>query len=178
MQEKTKKIVMAGLLIAISVILSRVFSADLLIAGVPSARLSIGFIPIVLAGIILGPAWGMCVGAMADVLGFILFPSGMYFPPITLTSAMVGLLPWVVFRLAARCSQWLKVLLAVGVTQIACSIFLQTLWLSLLFQKSYEVLFYPRAVVALVTIPIFFVIIQSLLAGLKKANLIPQAKGV
>ena len=178
MQEKTKKIVMAGLLIAISVILSRVFSADLLIAGVPSARLSIGFIPIVLAGIILGPAWGMCVGAMADVLGFILFPSGMYFPPITLTSAMVGLLPWVVFRLAVRCSQWLKVLLAVGVTQIACSIFLQTLWLSLLFQKSYEVLFYPRAVVALVTIPIFFVIIQSLLAGLKKANLIPQAKGV
>ena len=54
MQIKTRDLILAGLFIAISVILTRVFSADLLIAGVPSARLAIGFVPIILAGILLG----------------------------------------------------------------------------------------------------------------------------
>jgi ECF transporter S component (folate family) len=178
MQIKTKEIVLAGLFIAISVLLTRVFSANLYIAGVNSARLAVGFVPIMLAGILLGPALGMCVGALADVLGFLLFPTGMYFPLVTLTSAIVGLLPWAVYRLAAKCSDWLKTLLAVSITQVVCSMFMQTLWLSIMFGKSYEILFWPRAIIALIMIPVFFVIIQSVLAGLKKAKVISKANEV
>lgn len=178
MQIKTRDLVIAGLFIAISVLLTRVFSANLMIAGVNSARLSIGFVPIMLAGILLGPGLGMCVGALADVLGFLLFPSGMYFPLLTLTSAVVGALPWAVYRLTAKFKEWLRVLLAVGVTQVACSMFMQTLWLSIMFGKSYELLFYPRAVIALVTIPIYFLIIQSVIAALRKAKIISKANEV
>lgn len=178
MQIKTRDLVLAGLFIAISVLLTRVFSADLLIAGVPSARLAIGFVPIMLAGILLGPALGMSVGALADVVGFLLFPNGMYFPLITLTSATVGLLPWVVYRLTTKFGDWMRALLAVGTTQIICSIFMQTLWLSMLFDKSYAVLFWPRAVIALATIPVYFVIIHSILAGLRRAKIISKANEV
>ncbi len=174
MQIKTKDIVLAGFFIAISVLLTRVFSANLYIAGVNSARLAFGFVPIMLAGILLGPALGMCVGALADILGFLLFPTGMYYPLITLTSAMVGLLPWAIYRLTSKLSEWKRALLAVGITQVVCSMFLQTLWLSILFGKSYEVLFYPRAVIALIMIPVFFAIIQSVLTGLKKAKVISK----
>jgi len=178
MQIKPRELVLAGFFIALSVILTRIFSANLMIAGVPSVRLAIGFVPIMMAGILLGPTLGMCVGALADILGFLLFPAGMYFPLITLTSATAGLLPWAIFRIASKLSDWLKTLIAVGVTQIACSIFMQTLWLTMLYDKSFEVLFWPRAVAALATIPVYFIIIHSVLSGLKKAKITSKANEI
>lgn len=163
---------MAAMLIALSVALTRVFSANLLIAGVPAARLSVGFLPIILAGIALGPYYGMAVGAAADALGYFLFPSGVYFPPITLTSALVGLLAWLIYRLAAKSPEWLRLLLCVAAVQIVCSMLLQTVWISMLYGKTYMVLFPARAISALVTIPIYYFIIHAIVAALKGAKLI------
>lgn len=177
MNSKTYKIVSSGLLIALSVILTRVFSADLIIAGIPGARLAAGFVPIMLAGILFGPYYGMGVGAAADVIGYLLFPSGTYFPPITLTSALVGLLPHLVFSWARGWKDWQKTLIAVAVTQIICSVFLQTFWLSLLYGKAYEALLYPRAIVVFVTVPVYFVLIYAILSALKRANLLPSREG-
>lgn len=171
MNKITFKIVASGLLIALSVVLTRIFSADLVIAGVPAARLAIGYVPIIIASIILGPYFGMTVGAAADIIGFFLFPKGVYFPPITITSALVGLLPYLIVRLSGKLPYWLKILLAVAVTQITCSMFLQTIWLSLLYTAPFEALFYPRAVVVLITIPIYYILVYSIIIGLKKAKL-------
>lgn len=176
MNKKTYKIVAAGLLTALSVVLTRVFSTDMIIAGVPAARLAIGFVPIVLAGMMLGPYFGMGVGAVADVLGYLFFPSGVYFFGITITSALAGLLPFIVMRLTGKLHDWARVLLAVAVTQILCSMFLQTFWLSVLYGKAYEALFYPRAIVVLITIPIYFILVFAILTGLKKAKLMPDQK--
>ena len=169
----TYYLVASGLLIGLSVVLTRVFSVNLLIAGVPASRLSIGYVPIMLAGILLGPAWGFGVGVLADVVGFLLFPSGTFFPPITLTSGLVGVLPWLLLRMTDKWPQWLKVLAAVALTQMLCSVCLQTYWLSLLMGKGYFALLLPRAVVTLVTIPVYYVLIQSVLGSLKKARLLP-----
>ena len=169
-KKATYYLVVSGLLIGLSIVLTRVFSINLIIAGVPASRLSVGYLPIMLASILLGPVWGMGVGALADVVGFLLFPSGTYFPPITLTSALVGMLPYVFMRLTGNWPQWLKVLISVALTQILCSIFLQTYWLSLLMGKAYLVLFFPRAVVTLVTIPVYYLLIHSVLGSLKKRS--------
>lgn len=169
----TYYLVVSGLLIGMSVVLTRVFSVNLLIAGVPASRLSIGYLPIMLASILLGPFWGLGVGVLADVVGFLLFPSGTFFPPITLTSGLVGVLPWLFLRMTGNWQQWLKVLVAVALTQILCSVFLQTYWLSLLLGKAYFVLFLPRAVVTLITIPVYYILIQAVLGSLKKAKLLP-----
>ena len=163
---------MAALLIALSVVLTRVFSASLMIAGVPAARLSIGFLPIILAGIALGPYFGMAVGAAADVLGYFLFPSGVYFPPITLTSALVGLLAYLIYRATTHSREWLRLLSCVAVTQIVCSMLLQTLWVSILYGKGYMLLFPARAITTLVTIPLYYFIIHAIVAALKGAKLI------
>ena len=172
MSTKTSKLITAALLIALSIVLTRVFSANLLIAGVPAARLSVGFLPIILAGIALGPYFGMAVGAASDVLGYFLFPVGVYFPPITLTSALVGLLAYLIYRYTARSREWIRLLSCVAVTQIACSMLLQTLWISILYGKGYLVLFPARAITALITIPIYYFIIHAIVAGLKGAKLL------
>lgn len=168
------KLIVSGLLVAISIILTRIFSANLVIVGVSAARISIGFVPIILAGILLGPWFGLAAGALADVLGFFIFPSGTYFPPITLTSALVGLLPWLLFKIFYRRPLWLKTLLAVGVTQIACSMFMQTFWLSILLGSPYIGLFIPRALITLITIPVYSVLLYFIIVGLKNAKLTPD----
>lgn len=173
MNTKTKKIILAALLIALSMVLTRFLSANLPISGNNSIRLSIGFFPIMLAGIILGPFYGMAVGAAADLLGYFVNSSGgAYFPPITLTSALVGLVAYLVYRLALKWPEWLRLLLCVAVTQIICSMLLQTLWLSMLYGDAYFVLFPLRALAALILIPVNFIIVRSVIAALRAAKLI------
>ncbi len=172
MNDKAFKIVASGVLIALSIALTRLMSANLIIAGVPAVRLGMGFVPIMIAGVVLGPYYGMAVGAMADLLGFVMFPTGAYFPPITLTSALVGLLPHLVFRMLPHAKDWVRVVLAVTLTQIVCSMVLQTVWLSMLYGVPYTEMFYARAVAAAVTTPVYCVIVQAVFAGLKKARLV------
>ena len=47
----------------------------------------------IMAGLLLGPVWGMLVGALADGVGFLVAPMGAYIPGLTLTSALIGLIP-------------------------------------------------------------------------------------
>ena len=170
----TKNLIISGLLIALSILLTRIFSQQVPIAGVPASRLSAGSVPIILAGIVAGPVYGMAVGALADAVGFVMFPSGIYFPPITLTSAMVGLIPGLIVRYSGKMADWLKTLISIAAVQVVCSMLLQTWFLSILMGKGFEVLFLPRAVVALVMIPIFYLLIYPVLLGLKRARLVPQ----
>ncbi|MEZ4358466.1 MAG: folate family ECF transporter S component [Eubacteriales bacterium] len=174
MNKKVYKVVAAGLLIALSIVLTRVFSTYLMIAGIPGARLAIGFVPIILASIALGPYFGMVTGALADVLGYVIFPSGAYFPPITITSMLVGIIPFLIVKVIKTKKVWAKVLVAVATTQILCSMFLQTLWIALLYDLSYGDLFFPRAVVTLITIPVYSLLIYYISIALKKANLMPD----
>lgn len=174
MNKKVYKLVISGLLIALSIVLTRVFSTHITIAGIPGARLAIGFVPIILASIAVGPYFGMAVGAIADILGYILFPFGAYFPPITVTSMLVGMIPYFMIKIIKTKKVWLKILTAVATTQILCSVFLQTLWIALLYNLSYGALFYPRAIVTLITIPIYFFLVYAISIALKKANLISE----
>lgn len=174
MNKKVYKIVVSGLLIALSVVLTRIFALDIIIAGIPGARLAIGFVPIILGSILLGPFFGAGIGALADIIGFMFFPKGAYFPLVTLTSALVGILPYLIMRITSKLKKRLQLLLSIGITQIVCSMFLQSLWLSIMMSQPYEVFFYPRVIVALFTIPIYFLIIYAILATLKKTKYMPK----
>ena len=85
----TRDLVLASLFIALSIVFARLFSIRIS----EGLRLSFGQTPIILAGILLGPVWGLIVGALADVVGFAVAPMGAYIPGLTLTSALVGLIP-------------------------------------------------------------------------------------
>lgn len=174
MKKNVFKIVISALLISLSVVLTRLLSTDIPIAGgIPGSRLGIGFLPIMLASILLGPIYGACVGAASDLLGFFLFPKGAYFPPITLTSALVGVIPYFIIKILKTPPKHLKIFMAVALTQISCSLLLQTYWLHLLYGKStYFALFLGRLPVTLIIIPVYSLLLSAVLASLKKAGLL------
>ncbi|SHJ69888.1 folate family ECF transporter S component [Paramaledivibacter caminithermalis] len=94
----TKVLVGSGLLVGLSVILTRFFGIMLPIAGVSGLRISFGSIPIYTAGILFGPLAGALTGVAADLLGFMINPmGGAYFPGFTLSAALRGVIPGIVY---------------------------------------------------------------------------------
>ena len=83
---KSKKIILSAMLLSILIILSRFLS-------IKSSFLviSFSFIPMMLAGIYLGPKYSAIIAGLGDLIGAILFPFGAYFPGFTVSAALMGL---------------------------------------------------------------------------------------
>lgn len=158
MRISARKVTSIGLLVGISIVLTRVLGVMIPIAGVMALRISFGQIPIMLAGILLGPGAGALTGALADLLGFMLFPFGTYFPGFTLSAALWGVLPPLILHLLQKKEQYqygfIPLLITVFVTSLVVSIGLNTLWLSIMFGKAFWVLLPPRALSNLIQVPI------------------------
>lgn len=110
MNRLTKEIArigLSGVLMALSILLSRFVSFYLPLGGFPTMKIGFGTIPIILASLICGPFWGVAVGAGADYIGATLFPIGPYFYGYTIDSALVGLIPWALMALLKKHS-WIQ----------------------------------------------------------------------
>ena len=81
-----------GLLIALSIILTRIASIRIAIGGIEGVRIGFGGLPIILGGIMFGPLAGGIVGGVSDILGYIVNPIGAYMPHFTLSSALTGII--------------------------------------------------------------------------------------
>lgn len=91
-------IVRAGLFIAMSLVLKVVFELYIPLAGIPALRINFASIPLMLSGIVLGPATGFITGACADIINFMAKPGGPFFPGFTLVSALTGLIPGLIYK--------------------------------------------------------------------------------
>lgn len=97
-----RRLALLAMLTAASIVLSRLCVIYL----TPTLRVEFGNLPIFLAGLFLGPASGVIVGGLADVLGATL--SGVvYCPPLTLAAMFIGLLAGLLRRwVLAKPSFW------------------------------------------------------------------------
>ena len=108
-----RRLALLAMLTAASIVLSRLCVIYL----TPTLRVEFGNLPIFLAGLFLGPASGVIVGGLADVLGATL--SGVvYCPPLTLAAMFIGLLAgllrrWVLAKMLWT-TYWLTVLYGTG----------------------------------------------------------------
>ncbi len=160
----TKTLVLLSVLVALQIILARFCSFNAW-----NTRIGLGFIPVALAGAFFGPIPAALVGAISDILGAILFPSGTYFPGFTLTAACMGLSFGFFLR---NCRLQLpRILMAVGLNQIAFSLGMNTLWISLLYGSSYAALLPVRALQVVVIAPVQVVILMALAGVVKRADL-------
>lgn len=81
----------AAMLLAIRVVLGLFANATLPMFG-NTVKISAAFLPIAAAGALLGPIPAMLVGALGDVLSYIISPSGAYIPGFTISGALTGLI--------------------------------------------------------------------------------------
>ncbi|GEM_PF-1928904 len=94
-QKRIQKLTLASMFTALAVMLaSPIFSYMILLFGIPALRIDFIPIPIILAGLILGPFYGLTVGILTDVLGYLLFTHlfGAYHPGFTINLALTGLI--------------------------------------------------------------------------------------
>lgn len=129
----TQKLVLLALMVALNVILGR-----LSIQLSPEIRLSVfGFIPIALAGALMGPAYGAMVGAAGDILNYVLFTHvyGGYFPGYTLTAALSG--AWYGFVLYKKPVTWLRAALAIVPVILLGEMGLNSIWVYMMYSKTF-----------------------------------------
>jgi len=94
----TSVLVKAGLLAGLSIVLTRAFSFMIPLAGLPALRIGFGSLPVIIAGILFGPLVGGAVGVVADLIGFMINPmGGAYFPGFTVSAALNGVIPGLVY---------------------------------------------------------------------------------
>lgn len=139
---------------------------------------SFGGFPIIFSGYVLGPIPGFIVGAVADLVGFIIRPSSFGFNPIfTLTSALTGLIPVVITRLLGEKYpkySFVKVLLGIFVGQVLTSVLLAPFFSTLLYKReeSFLLTFWIKASKAgikqAVSIPIYAFLIVSVIEAISK----------
>ncbi len=154
----TQKLVLLALLVALNVVLGR-FSIQL----VPEVRLSVlGFLPIALAGMLMGPGYGALVGSLGDVLNYVLFTHayGAYFPGYTLTAALSG--AWYGYVLHKRYITWPKAVLAIAPVILIGEMGLNSLWVYILYSKTFWAKLPMRLLTNLAECPVKMVLLMGM----------------
>ncbi|MBQ7507013.1 MAG: folate family ECF transporter S component [Lachnospiraceae bacterium] len=135
-----QRLVLMAVLIALHVVAVRFLSIQ-----TPIFRISFGFIALVLAGVLLGPVEAMIVGALADLIGALLFPSGPFYPGFTLTAALTGL----VFGLFLyKKVTVLRVIFSCAIVEFVLGLLLNTYWIHVLYGKGFLAILPTRAIQA------------------------------
>ena len=130
-----KSLVLLGLMVALNVVLGR-----LSIQFTPEIRVSVfGFLPIALAGMLMGPLYGGLVGAAGDVVNYALFTHayGAYFPGYTVTALISGL--WYGFVLHGKKVNWVRAVVCILPVILLCEMGLNSVWTYMLYSKTFWV---------------------------------------
>jgi ECF transporter S component (folate family) len=164
MRISSRKITNMGLLIALSIILTRFASLRIAIGGVEGIRIGLGKLPIILGGIIFGPLIGGIIGAFSDLLGYFINPMGAYMPCFTLTSALTGIIPAAILSLTKKDEpNVLQLGAAIASGQIITSIILVPYFLHILFSLPWTILTVPRLIAEPINIIIYSYIVNIIL---------------
>ena len=127
-KNSTRTLTVLALLIAMSIVFSRVLSIS-----TGFVRFNLGSLPVLLAALLFGPGAGFAVGALADIIGGILAGYAIN-PLITLGAASIGLVGgwlWQTLPHTLRLGQ--RLLLSVVAAHVVGSIIINSLALRLFY---------------------------------------------
>lgn len=165
---RLNRLITVSLLLALSVIFRRFLSFN-----TPIQSIGLGWLPILIAGLLYGPKWGFFAGALADFLGAILFPIGPYFAGFTLSAGLAGaIVPYLLRQKGLYSPVW-KLIGALAVSQIITSIVLNTYWLTLITGKAAVVLLPVRVLNAGAMVALMAGLLIALRGGL--ARFLPKS---
>ena len=166
----------AGVLVALQIVLGNLTQVALL-----TKQMNFGFLPIAVAGYLLGPVGAVSVAVLGDVLGAHLFPAGVYYFGFTITQALVGLTYGLV--MSPENLTWMdrslrkpglaitaRAALASTIAAVILT-FLNPIWLVVITHKGYWLLLSGRVIFNLVEIPIFTTLITLTCISLNRIPL-------
>ena len=153
-------LVVCGLLTAPGVVLGGLLSIPAVPFGSYTLKIGFGVLPVILAGVLFGPAYGGIVGALTDLLQALLFPKGAYMPWFTVVGIFFGLVPGLFFMKKQK-PTFLRLLAAVAAGQIFGSVILNTLLLVKLYGSPWQ-LIWVRLANQAIMIPLYTVLLYAI----------------
>jgi ECF transporter S component (folate family) len=135
--------VQTALLVALEIVLDRFCSFKTF-----DLKIGFAFVPVMLCAILFGPVWAAICWGLSDFVGALLFPSGPYFPGFTLSCVLMGLVYGLfLYRKDGREISFVRnIIPAVIIVQFVISLFLNSLWINILYGTPYTTLLAVRSV--------------------------------
>lgn len=146
----TRAIALMGMLIAIHAVLGffkiPVFTTD--------NRITLTFAVRAVTGMILGPVPAAIVAGIGDIFGYLLNPGGgMYFPGFTVSGMIGGFIYGMCLYKRDERFFLLWTMLAVFVIIFFVNIILNTFWLSVIYDKAYQLFVAARIIKNFIAYP-------------------------
>ena len=126
------------------------------------------FLPISAAGAMFGPGVGAIIGAMGDVLGYLVKPTGPFFPGFTISSAISGLIYGLL--LYKKPLTVPRVIITQFIQTIVYSLLLNTLNLTILYNTPFMASLITRLPQNAVMFPINTVLLYLILKGIQQVS--------
>lgn len=133
-----------------------------------AVNITLTFIPVVIAARLYGAPGAAAVAGLGDIIGWIFHPIAALYPPITITSMVVG----IIFGLFLKNNiKFTRILISVIITQLIISTFVTPLWLSLLYNTPYISYLLVRIPQILIMTGVELVVIPVILNVLEKMKI-------
>lgn len=171
---KLKKLILAGLLLATTIVLNRFLSIK-----TPILVISFSYIPIMLSAVMLGPWYTMLIAGFADLIGALLFPFGAYFVGYTISAVISGLIYGLFLYRKKEFSNKsfiLRLILSTLIVLIVCNCLLNTIWIYITTKEALFAILPTRLLKQLIMLPIQVVSIYFIDLGLRKLKVYDSLK--
>lgn len=169
MKKTTVILCQAALTIALEIILNRFLSINTF-----GLKIGYSFVPIALCAMLNGPLVAGVCGALADLLGAILFPIGPYFPGFTAVAFLMGADYGLFLYNKPKPKFFPNILLPTLINCLILGLFVNTIWVTMLYSsRGYWGWFTYRLAQYAVLVPVHLVLLPllaKLAASLKRGK--------
>ncbi len=167
--KNTKTLAMSAMLLAIAVVLG-FYTLQL----TESMKIGFAFLANELAGMMFGPTVGAIIGGTADILKYLVNPTGPFFPGFTISGILGGLIyGCVLYKQPLKLS---RVILANTLVTVFVNLLLNTYWVTLLYGNAFMVLLPARIIKQIVMLPLEVALFYAVARVLKKSRIITKTE--
>lgn len=163
-----KTLAMTAMLLAIAVVLG-FYTLQL----TEYIKIGFAFIANELTGMMFGPVVGSVMGGLADIVKYLVKPTGPFFPGFTISGFFAGLIYGLI--LYKKPLSLKRIILANGLVTVLINLLLNTYWLTLLYGNAFVALLPARAVKQIIMLPIEIVLFYTVAKVLSRAHLFAAA---
>ncbi len=153
--KRTQTLTTVGILLAIQMLLSSFGVFQL----TESIKISLAHLALAPTAMLFGPVAAGIQGALSDFLGYLLKPTGPYFPGFTLTALLLGVIYGILLYRTKR-SLW-QIILARVIVALFVNIGLNTVFLAMLYGPAQWAALPLRAMKNLLQLPIDCVLLSA-----------------
>lgn len=169
--KSTKTLALAAVFVALKIAISAIYFT---VPAVSNTRVYFHFLVTSLGGVIYGPVVGFWAGFVGDTAGYLINPTGAYFPGYCITAMVTGLIYGVFFY--RRKITVVRIVICRLAVSVVCNIVLNGMWSSILMGGHLLEVIIARTPKNLIMLPIevvmTYITFRAMLPVLKSRNIL------